>query len=61
MINKGSIEVYQFIDGTEFLIECLDDGSIINYRAFIMEDVMEVYMRCKTPVSVLKINIDKIE
>lgn len=49
-IKHGCVEVYMLIDGMEFIIDLLFDGSVINYRHIIIEDFSFVYMRAKTNV-----------
>ena len=50
MIYSGTVEVYSEFEGNEFVLEKLGQGSILNHRAFFMEDLMYVNVRCATPV-----------
>jgi signal-transduction protein with cAMP-binding, CBS, and nucleotidyltransferase domain len=49
-VLNGVLEVYTELEGNEFLIEKLYSGSVLNYRSFILEDVMQVNVRCANEV-----------
>lgn len=55
-IEHGMAEVYTECEGNEFIIDRLYEGSIINYRTFIMEDIMSVNIRAVENVSMLELN-----
>ena len=44
-LESGIIEVYTVFEEREFVIERLFKGSIINYRAFFMEEKGAVNLR----------------
>jgi len=46
-IEEGVVEVYTEFEGNTFLLENLEQGSVINPRAFFVEDLMYVNIRCK--------------
>jgi len=52
-LESGIIEVYTEFEGSEFVIERLFKGSIVNYRTFFMEEKGVVNLRFAMP-SVLK-------
>ena len=45
--------VYSTFEGNEFVFDTLEAGTVINYRAFFLKDVMYVNMRAKTEVKLL--------
>jgi len=48
--------VYTEFEGNEFVIDLLHPGSIINLRAFLMEDLMFVNIRCRKDAIVLEMD-----
>mmetsp|Transcript_19123 Transcript_19123/g.13717 ORF Transcript_19123/g.13717 Transcript_19123/m.13717 type:complete len:83 (+) Transcript_19123:2169-2417(+) len=46
-IEDGILEVYITLEGHEFILEKLHRGSVINFRAFFMQDTMYVNIRCQ--------------
>lgn len=51
------IEIYTTMDnGSEFSIERLFRGSVINHHSFLIEDKIDVNARCKTPSTLFFIN-----
>lgn len=40
VIEIGNVEVYTMVEGTKFVLEYLNCGSIINHRAFLMNDLL---------------------
>ena len=45
-IEDGIVEVYTTFEGNTFILENLEQGSVINPRAFFVEDLMYVDIRC---------------
>ena len=39
-IEEGKVEVYTEFEGNRFLIDTLGPGSVINYRAVFLKDLM---------------------
>ena len=60
-IESGVLEVYTQFEGNEFIIDTLHSGSVINYRAFLMEDLMYVNIRCKEFCKLLVMNQSLLE
>lgn len=59
-IMDGVVELYTaFEDQTEFVLERLYGGSVLNYRTFFMEDLQAIYGRCATQTSLLEITITR--
>ena len=46
LIEDGAVELYTTFEGNEFVIERLYRGSAVNFRAFFMDDLMYVYIKC---------------
>lgn len=61
IVYEGIVEFYTYFEDSEFVLERLYPGSIYNFRAFFMEDLMYVNARCQTNVALLEISKDKIE
>ena len=55
-IEHGMVEVYTEFEGNEFLIDRLYEGSVINYRTFLMDDIMSVNIRAVENVNMLELN-----
>lgn len=47
-IQSGVVEIFDFFDGNEFVMERLYQGSIVNFSQFFMQDFNQVYVRCHT-------------
>lgn len=45
-VERGQIEVLTEFEGNEFVIERLGPGTVINQKAFWVDDIMSVNMRC---------------
>jgi len=58
LINKGVVDVYTTLEGNEFVLDRLYPGSVINHRAFIMEDLMSVNLRCHENCLILEQTFD---
>jgi len=46
-IEMGAIEVFTYVDGNEFILDVLRQGSVINKHSFLTEDINMVNYRCK--------------
>lgn len=46
ILASGVAEVYTVCEGSEFIIDRLYAGSIINERSFLLDEVNEVNIRC---------------
>lgn len=55
IIEDGGCEVFAVFEGHEFIIDYLSKGSIINYRLFIVQDLLHVFVRCTKYTRVLKL------
>ena len=60
-VECGLIEVYTEFEGNEFVIEKLYSGSVINFRAFFMEDLNYVNMRAVELTRILELNHNTME
>ena len=47
-VESGCIEAFTYQEGNEFIIDNLEQGSIINFRSFLLGDVINLNMRCGT-------------
>ena len=54
------MEAYTEFEGNEFVIDVLGRGSLINYRAFLLNDRTQVSFRCKTPAQILTLSHAKM-
>lgn len=52
-IESGTAEVLTEFESNEFVIERLGQGAVINRKAFWVNDLMQVYIKCVTNTSVL--------
>jgi CRP-like cAMP-binding protein len=55
-IEEGVVEVYTEFEGNAFVLESLEQGSVINPRAFFVEDLMYVNIRCSFHCTLLVMN-----
>ena len=46
IVESGCIESFTYFEGNEFVIDYLNQGSIINFRSFLVEDDIKLNMRC---------------
>jgi CRP-like cAMP-binding protein len=60
-VESGIVEVFTEFEGNEFIIDNLHQGSVINFRAFFMEDLNYVNMRAKKYTRILELNHDAME
>ena len=47
-VEQGTVQVFTEFEGNEFILENLEQGSVINPRAFFVEDLMYVSIRCSS-------------
>ena len=47
IVMHGTLEVYDYIDGNEFIIEKLNQGSVLNYRVISTNDEINTEIRAK--------------
>ena len=60
IIQNGMVEIYTTMDnGIDLVLERLYRGSVMNHQSFLLEDQIDVYARCATPVSVYYITLEK--
>lgn len=45
-VEVGVVEVYTESEGNDFVLDRLYSGSVINPRAFLLEDLLHVSIRC---------------
>ena len=50
------MEIYTSFDSNEFVLETLYPGSAVNYRAFFMQDLMYVNVRCSKATKLLELS-----
>jgi CRP-like cAMP-binding protein len=46
IIEKGEIDIKTEMEGNEFMIDRLIPGTVINFRTFLLDDLMDVDMVC---------------
>ena len=61
MIESGCLELFTEFEGTEFIIERLFAGSVINHRVLFSDDVMSINIRAMEPTYMLKLSEKDIE
>lgn len=49
------MEVYTHFENEEFVLERLYAGSAVNHRAFFMQDLMYVNVKCTTQTKLLEL------
>lgn len=58
IIFSGMIEIYTIMDnGTEFIIERLISGSVINPTAFLVEDEIDTIFRAGKSTTIFTLNV----
>ena len=60
-VEYGVVEVYTMFDQNEFVLERLFRGSVLNQRAFFMQDSMYVDVRSATSVKTLELSYAKMK
>jgi hypothetical protein len=55
------VELYTYFEGHEFVIEKLHKGSVLNFRAFFMEDQMHVNVKISKTTILLELDAESIE
>ena len=55
LIEEGILEVYTHFENEEFVLERLFPGSAVNHRAYFMQDLMYVNVRCTTQAKLLEL------
>lgn len=60
-VQSGSIAVYTTFEGNEFIMDIIPPGSIINYRAFFLQDMMYVNMRAIFDTTLLLISNQQVD
>ena len=60
IIQKGVVEVYTQIKGSDFGIEYLGRGSVINHNIFLFGNPSIVPIKCLTTVQVLMLSLEKV-
>lgn len=56
-VESGILEIYTMCEGNEFIIDRLYQGSCLNYRSFLQEDLIYVYVRCAKSSNLLFIDV----
>ena len=51
ILSNGILEVIAKIDGEDIVIDRLSNGAIINYRAFLLGDTIDVSFKCCSSIS----------
>jgi CRP-like cAMP-binding protein len=60
IIFSGMIEIYTIMDnGTEFVIERLISGSVINPTAFLVEDEIDTIFRAGSSTTIFTLNVQQ--
>jgi CRP-like cAMP-binding protein len=58
IIFSGMIEIFTIMDnGTEFIIERLTSGSVINPTAFLIEDEIDTIFRAGSTATIFRLNV----
>lgn len=55
LLEHGELEVYTYFDSNEFVLERLFPGSIINFREYMIQDLMHVNIRVSKPCRIMQI------
>ena len=53
IIEKGEIDIKTEMEGNEFMIDRLIPGTVINFRTFLLDDLMDVDMVCVSGCKIL--------
>lgn len=57
----GYLQVSSEFDGHPFRLENLHEGSVLNHRAFFMEDISQVNVVAGSQCKVLELNFEILE
>jgi len=60
-LEEGQIELYTTFEGNDFVIEKLEKGSVLNHRAFFIQDCMYINVRCVTESKLLSLQQDTMK
>jgi CRP-like cAMP-binding protein len=58
IVEYGEIEIFLEVDGNEFIIERLSQGSVLNHRVIFTEDNMTVNIRARKPTYIQELSED---
>ena len=61
IIEFGCLELYTEYEGTEFVLEKLYQGSVLNYRMLFLEEVMKVNVRASEYTTLLELSLSTFE
>ena len=61
IVTYGSLEVYTYFEGNEFVIERLNQGSIVNSRLIFIDDVMRVNIRTTPNTHIAEFNAEALD
>lgn len=61
LLEHGELEVYTSFDSNEFVLERLHPGSIINFREYMIQDIMHVNIRASKPSRIMFITEPKLK
>jgi CRP-like cAMP-binding protein len=59
-VESGTLEVLTYMEGNEFVIENLTQGSIINYRSILVQDMINLNMRSLEHTTIQVLHIDSL-
>jgi CRP-like cAMP-binding protein len=60
IVERGEIEVFTECEGNEFVLDRLHSGSIVNFRTFLMDDLIQADMRCTEGCKVLELSLETL-
>lgn len=60
-VLEGQVSLYTYFEGHEFELEKLYKGSVLNFRAFFMEDPMHVNVKFVKATILLELEPSVIE
>ena len=55
---EGTLELFTYFDGNEFVIERLYSGSILNFRNIFMDQEAQIYCRVVRTAFILQLTND---
>ena len=60
IVSHGQLEFFTSFEGTEFILEKLPSGSVLNHRMVFTDDQMELNIRASKHTHLLELHLDDL-
>lgn len=61
IVERGEVDIKTTMEGNEFMIDRLIPGTVINYRTFLLDDLIDVDMICVSRCKILEMPYKTLE